>query len=140
MRLIVTIVWCLAALLWLPWALFALRWLIDIALGAQWDQSNYFIPVCMGLWPRYGWLRPWGIVSWWPVLAFCAALLTAAGWRFYWLEQDGVLTRPGWLVGLSIIVPPIAPFLMLGDARRRYEQHEAELEAQVQDAQERRAK
>jgi hypothetical protein len=138
-RLIVTIVWCLAALIWLPWALFALRWLIDIALGATWDQSAYFPNVWMGLWPLNGWLRPWSIVSWWPVLATLALALTEAGWRLYRREQEGMLARPGWQISLSILVPPLAPFLMLGDARRRYWQREAELEAEVLDAKQRLA-
>jgi hypothetical protein len=139
-RLIVTLAWCLAALIWLPWALFALRWVIDIALGAQWDQSSYFTHVCMGLWPRHGWLRPWSVVSWWPVLAAAAVALTAGGWRAYWLEQEGILSRPGWLVALSIIFPPLAPGLMLSDALRRYRAREAELDAEVLDARERLAR
>jgi hypothetical protein len=134
MRLLITLLWCLAALLWLPWALMALRWLIDIALGATWDRSGYFTHVVMGLWPRYGWLRPWAVVSWWPVLATAAVALSAAGWRLYWVEQSGILTRPGWLVGLSIAVPPLAPCLMYGDARRRFLEREAALQEQVLDA------
>jgi hypothetical protein len=132
--LIVTIMWCLAALLWLPWALFAVRWGVDIAQGTPWDQSAYFQPVCMGIWPVHGWLRPWGIASWWPVLAFSAALTTAGGWRIYWLEQQGILSRPGWVVALSILLPPVSPFIMYCDARKRFAEREVELEAGVLDA------
>ena len=134
MRLVVTLLWCIAAVIWLPWALFKLRWLIDIAQGTPWDRSVYFPYVFMGLWPRYGWLRAWGVVSWWPVGALCGIALSAAGWRLYWLDQEGILTRPGWSVGLSIAVPPLAPFIMWADARRRHMQREALLESEVDDA------
>lgn len=141
MRLIVTILWLIAALCWLPWFAMVLALLVDIARGTPWDYSNYVPNALMGIWPQIGlnllapttWLR-WQIISVYPVCAFVAVLLSAGGWRIYWREQDGVLTRPAWLVGLSIAVPVVAPFLMWGDARRRYLGKEAELETAVQEA------
>ena len=137
MRLVITIIWCLAALCWLPWALIFLRWLIDLALGASIAGSYFTRPALLGIWPVYGWLRPWAIVSVWPLCALLGMALSAVGWRIYWREQDGRLTRPASLVALSIILPPIAPLIMYQDARRRYAQREADLEGAVEDARER---
>lgn len=132
MRLIVTIVWCLAALLWLPWALLVVRWGVDLALGVAPAASAYFKPALLGIWPVHGWLS-WGIVSWWPLGAATAMALSALGWRLYWLDLDGLLPRPPRVVLVSILIPLLAPFLMYGDARRRHAGKQAELSAEVED-------
>lgn len=146
MRLIVTVLWIVAAVCWLPWFALLVRLIIDIAGGTPWDYSNFVRPALMGIWPQIGlglWplerLTRWQIVSLYPVCAFLGVALVAAGWRIYWREQDGRLTRPAGLVALSIIVPPLAPFLMWGDARRRHRERETALEAGVQDARDRLA-
>jgi len=144
MRLIVTVLWLIAALCWLPWFALVIALLVDIISGTPWDQSNYLQTALMGIWPQLGmeitspltWLR-WRIVSVYPVAAFIGVALSAVGWRIYWREQDGILTRSAWLVGLSIAVPVVAPFLMWGDARRRYLNREVILETEVLDARER---
>jgi len=140
-RLFVTCLWILAAICWLPWFVLAVRFLIGLALG---DQAEYFPLAFMGVWPGLNmglWpldrLLIWRIVSWYPVSAWIGVALAAIGWRFYWREQDGILTRPGWLVLLSIIAPVFAPLIMWGDARRRYGRKEAELEYSVEDARDR---
>ena len=144
MRLIVTILWIVAAVCWLPWFALAIRLIVDIAAGTPWDYSNFVRPALMGIWPDIGlglWplerLARWRIVSLYPVSAFIGVVLVAAGWRVYWREQDGLLTRPAWLVTLSILVPPLAPLLMWGDARRRHLARETQLEADVREARER---
>lgn len=141
MRLLVTGLWILGALCWLPWFALALRFLLGLALG---DQADYFGVAFMGIWPGLNmglWplsrLLLWRIVSWYPICAWLGMALAAVGWRIYWREQDGILTRPAWLVGLSIIVPPVAPFIMWADARRRHNNKEAELEYEVRDARDR---
>jgi hypothetical protein len=133
--------WILGAVCWLPWFALALRFAIGLSLG---DQSDYFQAAFMGIWPRLNmglWplyrLFLWRVVSWYPVSAWLGMLLAAVGWRIYWREQDGILTRPAWVVGLSIIVPPLAPFIMWLDARRRYARKEVELELEVVDARDR---
>jgi hypothetical protein len=138
-RLLATILWCLAALCWLPWALLVVRLSIDVALGTPLSASPYLWPAFVGFWPLHGWLD-WGVVSWWPLAALAGVGLSALGWRLYWLDQDGVMTRPPHVVVLSILVPLLAPFIMYGDARRRYSDKEAELEAEAQDARERLSK
>ncbi len=144
MRLLVTILWVLAAVCWLPWFLIVLRLLADTALGTPIDQSRFLVPALQGVWPAigWGWWPPmrwlqWQIVSMWPVSAFFGIAICAAGWRIYWREQDGILTRPAWLVGLSIVAPILAPFIMYGDSRRRHLARESFLEAEVVDARER---
>lgn len=140
-RLIVTIIWIIAAVCWLPWFLLVLRLVTDVAMGTPLTYSRFLVPTLQGLWPgiNWSWWPParwldWQIVSMWPVAAFLGVCLSAGGWRVYWLEQDGILTRPGWLVALSIIAPPLAPFIMYGDSRRRHLAKESYLEAEVQDA------
>ena len=134
MRLIVTILWCLAALLWLPWALMFLRLIFDLATGTAWGQSFYVAPVFIGIWPVHGLFRPWEIVSWWPLSSLTGMLLSAAGWRIYWFDQDGIMTRPPTVIFLSIVLPVLAPFIMYGDARRRYIERELELDGSVNEA------
>jgi hypothetical protein len=133
--------WILAAVCWLPWFVLALRFLIGLMLG---DHADYFPFAFMGVWPGLNlgiWpldrLLHWRIVSWYPVSAWIGAIITAIGWRIYWREQDGILTRPGWLVVLSIAVPPIAPLIMWADARRRHRLKEAQLDRNVVDARDR---
>lgn len=140
-RLLVTSLWILAAVCWLPWFTLALRFLIGLALG---DHTEYFPLTFMGIWPGLNmgfWplsrLLLWRIVSWYPIAAWLGLALAAIGWRIYWREQDGILTRPAWLVALSIFVPPVAPFIMWADARRRHARKEAELELEVRDARDR---
>ena len=144
--MLVTILWLIAALCWLPWFALVIALVVSIIGGTPWDQSNYLQPALMGIWPRIGldpmapltWLR-WQIISVYPVCAFIGVALSAAGWRIYWREQDGILTRPARLVALSIIVPPVAPVLMWLDARQRWVDREVKLELDVVDARERRA-
>lgn len=137
MRLIVTLMWCLAAICWLPWAALAVRLAVDLLQGTPWEQSYFVKPVLVALWPKAGWLQPWSITSVWPLAALAGMALSAAGWRIYWIEQQGVLTRGAFIVALSIIIPALAPLVMLADARRRHSRHEAELEAEVADARQR---
>ena len=146
MRLIVTILWLIAALCWLPWFAMLMALLVDTATGTPWRYCNFVPHAMMGLWPGVGmdllspatWLR-WRIVSMYPVCAFTGILLSAGGWRTYWREQDGTLTRPPLVVALSILVPPVAPFLMWGDARQRHLKREYELDQEVAGARERLA-
>ena len=118
-----------------------MRFLIGLMLG---DYADYFPFAFMGVWPGLNlglWpldrLLNWRIVSWYPVSAWIGIILVASGWRVYWREQDGILTRPGWLVALSIVAPVLAPFIMWGDARRRHKRKENELEYNVDDARDR---
>ena len=137
MRLIVTILWLLATLCWLPWLFLLGRLIVDLASGTHWSQSYYVDYVIGGVWPTYGILAPWSIVSVWPLGALAGMALSAAGWRIYWREQDCILTRPAWLVGLSIAIPAIAPLIMLADARRRHLNQNVELDRHILDAQQR---
>ena len=136
-----TVLWCLGALCWLPWLALAVRLLIAFipGLGGNWEE--FVKPALVGVYPGigFGWWPParwlvWTVVSFYPVMALVGMLLCAAGWRVYWLEQSGVLTRPAWLVALSVIVPPIAPFIMWADAWRRHLNRERELQTEVEDA------
>lgn len=136
MRLIVTIAWCLAALLWTPWLLLLVRLAVDLALGTPLSQSSFTAPVLMGLWPGYSWLS-WRIVSWYPVSAVLGMVIAALGWRLYWWAEDYSLTRPVWLVVLSICCPLLCPFIMWRDARRRHLERQASLETAVDDARQR---
>jgi hypothetical protein len=135
-RLIVTITWCLAALLWTPWALIALRLLVELALGTPFSQSAYVAPALMGLWPSYSWWS-WHVVSWYPICALLGIGLSAAGWRLYWWNEDGISTRPAQVVALSILCPLLAPCIMWRDARARHQARQAGLQAAVADAQQR---
>ena len=78
-RLIVTLLWCLAAICWLPWAALAVRLGIDLLLGTPWEQSYFVKPVLVALWPKAGLLGPWGIVSVWPLGALAGVTLSAVG-------------------------------------------------------------
>jgi hypothetical protein len=133
-RLIVTILWCLAALLWLPWALLILRLLIELASGTPWNASFYLKPALVICWPVHGIFGPWQLVSLWPVAALCACGMSALGWRLYWLDQDGIMPRSARMVGWSIVVPLLAPFIMYHDAKRRHIEREYELESAVEEA------
>lgn len=150
MRLITTALWILAALLWLPWALLALRLGIDLALfatpyGHSLDLSPYAGPVLDALvvharWPQWDGLRPHGgyftasLGSLYPWSAVLGCALTALGWRLYWLAEEGRLRHGALPIGLSIAVPPLACWLMYGDARRRYFAAERQLAADRLDA------
>jgi len=140
----VTILWLLAALLWLPWFALVIRLAVDVMLGTSWEYSKFLQPAMMGIWPQVGmglWplerLFRWQIESVYPVAAFFGAAISAIGWRVYWREQDFRLTRAPWLVGLSIAMPLLAPFIMWSDARKRYLRIEHVLEADVVDARQR---
>lgn len=153
MRLITTALWLLASLLWLPWALLALRLLLDLALfatpyGHSWSSSPYLAPVCEALiiafrWPQWDGLRPYGgylvlragSVFVWCALAGCA--LGALGWRLYWLAEEGRLRHGSLPIVISSLCPPLAVWLMYGDARRRYYAAERKLAADRIDAQHR---
>ena len=134
MRLIVTILWCLAALIWLPWALMFLRLVYDLATGTPWAQSFYVAPVFVGIWPVHGLFHPWSVVSMWPLACLAGMALSALGWRIYWFDLDGILTRPPFIVFLSIVLPVLAPFIMYGDARRRYLEQEMALDDSMNEA------
>jgi hypothetical protein len=145
--------WLLAALLWLPWALLALRLGLDLALAATpWGHSLAHSPfagpvldalIVQFRWPEW---RHWHLAggyfiarvgSVYPWCALFACGLTAAGWRLYWLNEDGLLSAGPGLVAASIAVPPIAPFIMYRDARRRFLRAERQLAADRLDAQRR---
>ena len=134
MRLVVTLLWIIAALCWLPWACVLLRLMLDVGLGTPLQESNYLPFVVQGLWPRWQILGVWYIHSWFPVCAFLACALTALGWRLYWINEGERLTRPLFRVGLSILVPPYAVYLMFDDARRRHNAREMELAHEAEDA------
>ena len=135
MRLAITILWCLGALFWLPWLLMLLRYIVDLALGTAWNESDYLVYVLGGVRPQYRVLGPWTIASFIPLGALFGSLLTALGWRLYWQDVEGMVTRPAWFIWLSILVPPLAPLVMWRDARARYLRKESELAADVGDAQ-----
>lgn len=134
MRLIVTILWSIAALCWVPWLLVLLRLLVDLASGTPPLESGYLPLVVQGLWPRWQVLGPWYIHSWFPVSAFLGCALSAVGWRVYWVSEGYRLTRPLAKVVLSILVPPYAVFLMYDDAVRRHNARETELAHESEDA------
>lgn len=150
MRLITTALWLLASLLWLPWALLALRLLLDLALAATpyghgWSTSPYASPVLDAIvvqsrLPQLDGWRPAGgyftahIGSMFPWCALAGCLLTALGWRIYWLGEEGRLRHGPLPVALSTLCPPLATWLMYGDARRRYFTAERKLAADRLDA------
>jgi hypothetical protein len=134
MRFIVTILWGIAALCWLPWSLVLIRLLVDIGLGQAPLDSQYLPLVVQGLWPRWQILGIWYVHSWFPVCAFLGMALTATGWRLYWINEGERLTRPVPQVVLSILVPPYALYLMFDDARRRHNARELELANEAEDA------
>jgi hypothetical protein len=155
MRLIVTLLWLLAGMLWLPWALLALRLLLDLLLGVTpglthlghaWAASPYSPPVVDLLILNYrlphfdehkhfihGWFTArMGSMYAWAALAGCA--LTAAGWRLYWIGEEGLLRHGARAIAASVLVPPLASVLMYRDAQLRYRAAEAELAGARQDA------
>lgn len=150
MRLIVTALWIFAALLWLPWAVLALRLGLDLALAAtpyghSWDLSPYVGPVLNGLylhwrWPQWDGFVPHGgyfaasLGSLYPWSALAGCALAALGWRLYWLGEEARLRHGAVPIGLSIACPPLAVWLMYGDARRRYFAAERQLAADRLDA------
>jgi hypothetical protein len=142
-RLLVTGLWLLAALCWLPWLALLVRLGVELALDGPWVYE-LARRTLIGIWPKAGmglWpldrLLLWQVISWYPISAVLGMALAAVGWRIYWREQDGRLTRPAWLVALSVALPPLAPLLMYGDARSRHWRKERELEDSVEDARER---
>jgi hypothetical protein len=153
MRLITTALWLVASLLWLPWALLALRLLLDLAMfatpyGHGWNTSPYAPPVLDALVMQYhlpvrdGWRLVGGwftarIGSMYPWCALAGCLLTALGWRLYWLAEEGRLRHGAVPIALSTLCPPLAAWLMFGDARRRYFAAERRLAADRLDAQHR---
>jgi len=146
MRLIITILWILAAVCWTPWLLLVLRLAVDLAMGVGWDASLYVKPALgilapapsLGLWPPWRWFS-WYVISVWPWGALLGVLLSAAGWRLYWFEQEGRLTRSAGIVALTIIAPLFAPFVMWTDSKHRHVEKEQRLEHEVQDARQRLA-
>jgi hypothetical protein len=152
-RLITTLLWLLAALLWAPWALLVLRWLLDLALvatplGHSFAASSFTGPVLDLLLVQFRWPEWYNghlvggyfiarIGSLYPWCALAACGLTALGWRLYWINEEGLIDASAGLVALSILVPPVAPLLMYRDARRRFLRAERELAAARLDAQRR---
>ena len=134
MRLIVSILWGIAAICWLPWSFVLIRLLVDLGMGTAFGESKFLPLLIQGLWPRWQLLGPWYIHSWFPVCAFLGCLLTAIGWRIYWVNEGYRLTRPLARVILSILIPPYACWLMYSDAVRRHYQHETELMHEAEDA------
>jgi hypothetical protein len=153
-RLIVTLVWLFAALLWLPWGMLVLRLALDLLLGLipgvahlghSWSASPYVQPVFDALsvrcgWPQWehsrlaaGWFTARiGSVYPWAALASCA--LTGAGWRLYWIAEEGLLRHGPRAMVLSTLLPPLASLLMYRDAQLRYRAAEADLAGARQDA------
>jgi hypothetical protein len=129
-RLLITAMWILGAILWLPWFALVIRLLVDVAGGTPLLQSDFINPALVGPWPTLGW-GVWQVVSWYPVSAVLGMALVAVGWRIYWREQDFRLTRSPGIVALSIALPVVAPFIMLGDARRRQQQIDRRLSASL---------
>lgn len=123
----VTSLWTFAAVLWLGWALLLLRLLIDAGGGTAPLNNPLFNIVFIPAWPVSNQfpLGPWKIISWWPIGALLAMLLVGIGWRLYWRNEDGLLYRGPLQIALSVILPVLAPFMMLGDARRRHREANA---------------
>ena len=136
MRLAAAILWGLASLMWLPWAAVAVRFVVDLASGTPFSRSQFLNSALAPVWPRTSWLD-WHIVSWVPLFALAAFGLAYAGWRLFWWERDWQRGYSGWLVSLSILVPPVALILLYRDARRRFRQRNAELQAAADEARER---
>ena len=141
MRLITTILWVSGALCWFPWLLLLVALGLELAQGVGWDKSVYSRPALIGIWPgvTFGWWPLWRLLSWqiismWPICAALGMALSALGWRIYWLDQEGIMPRPAWQVGLSIALPVMAPFIMWQDALRRHRRIETRLDNEVQDA------
>jgi len=145
--------WLLAAVLWLPWALLALRLGLDLALvatpwGHTFAHSPYAGAVFDALlvqfrWPEwYHWHLAGGffnarIGSLYPWCALAGCVLTALGWRLYWINEEGLLSASRGQIAASIILPPLASFIMYRDARQRYLRAERQLAADRLDAQRR---
>jgi hypothetical protein len=130
MRLAVAILWCIAAVIWLPWFALLVRLAVDVISGVPITYSEYLNPALVPVWPTYGWLH-WSIVSWWPILALLAMALVYTGWRFLWWEQDWQRTHSTAAVALSVAVPPLAPIILYRDARRRFIQRNMNLQETV---------
>ncbi|MCC7478083.1 hypothetical protein IT575_06440 [bacterium] len=124
MRLLITGMWVLAAVLWLGWGMLLLRLLFDAATGTSILSNPLFNTVFIPAWPVSNQLPlgPWRMVSWWPVCALLSMLLVGIGWRLYWKNEDGLLYRSGLQIFLSIIIPPLAPFMMYSDSVRRFKE------------------
>jgi hypothetical protein len=132
-RLAVTVVWSVAALCWLPWFALLMAFAVEQATGVGLARSRYFETVFIGLWPVHGWLI-WGVVSMYPVAAFCGMALTAIGWRLYWLSEQSVLWHGAGGILLSILMPPLALIFMYRDAKRRHRESNRELKTKLLDS------
>jgi len=129
--------WSLAALMWVPWFAILVTLVIDSLLHGDFLGSIYFVPALVGISPQFHWLGPWVIHSWWVIGAVVSCGLVAAGWRIYWFDQDGILTRSRKVIVLTIIIPALAPLVMYKDAVRRHTRAETKLEADVDEARQR---
>lgn len=138
MRVAPIVLWILASILWLPWALLLVRLLADLALGTAASQSPYLAPALQPIAPSYGW-RGWHITSGFPILALLAFGLSATAWRIQWLLRDGLLRRTAFQRGASILVPPLALLFAWRDARAEHLEHNAELQADAEEASDRLA-
>ena len=91
MRLIVTIIWSIGAICWIPWFLVFIRLLVDIASGIAPDASPFLPLLLKGLWPRWQILGPWYINSWYPRLRI-PCIFDCCGWMADLLVQRGIST------------------------------------------------
>jgi hypothetical protein len=131
-RLVVAFLWSFAAILWLPWCATFVRLLIDLATGVPLLSSDYFTQAFVPFWPVRWYL--WHVFSWLPVLPLLTAGLVYIGWRYFWWADDWVPSYRTPTVVLTMLVPPVAPFLLFRDARLRFHRRNAKLQVAVDDA------
>ena len=68
MRLLTTVLWSLATIMWLPWFAVFVALIVDVSRGKAPADSEYLNPALIGVWPVHGWLS-WGVISWLPIVA-----------------------------------------------------------------------
>ena len=120
--------------MWLPWLAVVIRLTVDLAMGVSLTSSEFFTQAFVPFWPVHSWYV-WRVFSWLPLLPLISAALVYAGWRLFWWADDWVPSYRTPTVVLSMLVPPVAPFVLYGDARRRFRQRNAKLQDAVDDAQ-----
>jgi small-conductance mechanosensitive channel len=135
-RLITTVLWSLASIIWLPWFATQVRLVIDLASGVPLLDSDYFTQAFVPVWPIHSWYV-WDFFSWIPLAALLAMLLVYIGWRFFWWADDWVPSYRLPAVVATMLIPPVSLFLLKRDTRRRFQQRNASLQNAVDDALER---
>jgi hypothetical protein len=103
--------------MWLPWFVLFVRLLVDLALGVPLDDSRFLNPALVGVWPVLGW-RHWQLVSWWPILALLAVMLSAWAWKLKARMEDYLLFTSGLGRLGSTLIPPLALWQAYSEARQ----------------------